>query len=203
MPDDVPAVSSPGQSWRTISSRPVISNRWVNLRADECVTAAGKEVSPYFVLHYPPWVHVVALTERDEVVLVRQYRHAAGAMVVELPGGQADPADASLEDAARRELMEETGYATGAMRPVCPLFTNPATHTNRIHAFAAADAHPSGPPRLEPSEDSLSVLLVPVAELVPKLAQGFIGHAMQASALLLGLAALGRLSFVVQPPQRS
>lgn len=191
---DDPEIPPSDPAWRTLGSQTVIANRWVNLRADDCVTASGKPVSPYYVLSYPPWVHVVALTDADEVILVRQYRYAAGAMVIELPGGQMDAADSSTEQAARRELLEETGYeAGGLMHAVCPLYANPATHTNQLHAFATAGARRIGPPRLEPSEDSLSVLLVPVADLLPKLPCGFIGHAMQVSALLLGLMALGRI----------
>lgn len=195
------ATAGSAAGWRTLRSRTVIADRWVNLRADDCVTGGGEHISPYYVLSYSPWVHVVALTEADEVVLVRQYRYAAGAWVTELPGGQADADDLSLEHAARRELLEETGFEAGAMQAVCPLFANPATHTNQLHAFAAAGTRRVGPPRLEPAEDSLQVLLVPVAELVPKLAQGFVGHAMQVSAILLGLAALGRVEFGLKPPR--
>lgn len=181
--------------WRVASSRTVLADRWINLRADDCVTASGKSIAPYYVLTYPEWVHVVAVTEADELVLVRQYRHAAGAMTLELPGGMMDHDDASAEHAARRELMEETGFAGDRYQPVCALFTNPATHTNRLHIYAAAGVRRVAAPRLEIGEDGLAVQLVPVTEVVARLADGIIGPAMQASAVLLGLAALGRLSF--------
>ncbi len=185
--------------WRTVASRPIVHDRWINLRADDCVTASGVSVAPFYVLSYPEWVHVVALTDADEVVLVRQYRHAAGAMVMELPGGMVDPADASPEVAGRRELLEETGFEVDAMLPVCALFTNPATHTNRLHGYASRGARRVRSPSLEAGEDSLTVHLVPVAELLPNLATGLLGQAMQVSALLLGLGALGRISLAATP----
>ena len=98
------------QKWRITRSETLLKDHWVHLRADHCVTPAGIEISPYYVLSYPDWVHVVAITEFGCLVLVRQYRHAAGEFSLELPGGAVDPEDTNLEQAARRELEEETGF---------------------------------------------------------------------------------------------
>lgn len=181
-------------NWTVRASRTVLADRWINLRADDCVTADGHEIAPYYVLSYPEWTHVVALTERDEVILVRQYRHAVGTMVLELPGGVVDTGETPAQ-AAHRELIEETGYSAERMQAVCALFTNPATHTNRLHAFAAHGVRQVGTQALEAGEHGLSVHLFPLAELIPRLPEGVLGQAMQVSALLLGLAALGRISF--------
>jgi 8-oxo-dGTP pyrophosphatase MutT (NUDIX family) len=180
--------------WKVTASRHIVADRWIDLRADDCVTASGVTIAPYYVLRYPDWVNVVALTEADEVVLVRQYRHGAGAMITELPGGMMDPGE-TLVHAAARELAEETGFGAEEMVPVCALFANPASHTNRIHTFAARGARLIGPPRLEAGEHGLSVRLMTVPELLAGLPNGVLEQAMQVSALLLGLAALGRIEF--------
>ncbi|HEX3349720.1 MAG TPA: NUDIX hydrolase [Acetobacteraceae bacterium] len=181
-------------TWTVTSSRVLLEDRWIRLRTDECVTAAGHRIAPYYVLEYPPWAHVVALTEDDEVVLVRQYRHAVGATLLELPGGMVDPGETPI-DAARRELMEEAGYAAETLVPVAALFTNPATHTNCLHTFAARGARRVGTPRLEAGEDGMTVVTMRIDALLPHLTEGLLGHSMQVSALLLALAALGRIDF--------
>ena len=81
--------------WRTLSSTSVVRDRWIDVRADRCVTPSGVEISPYYVLRYPDWVHVVALTPERGLVLVRQYRHGAGQWFLELPAGGLDGRDAS------------------------------------------------------------------------------------------------------------
>ena len=187
-----------GGGWRVTATRAVLRDRWIDLRADDCVTAGGKTVAPYYILRYPEWVHVVAITEADELVLVRQYRHGAAAMVLELPGGMVDPDDPSPEHAGRRELLEETGYEAGAMHPVSALWVNPASHTNRVHAFAASGARRVRAPSLEAGEDGLAVVLLPMSDALARLDDGVLGQAMQVSALLLGLARLGRLQFTAR-----
>jgi ADP-ribose pyrophosphatase YjhB (NUDIX family) len=184
-------------TWRVKSSRGVLKDRWINLRADDCVTAGGTAIGPYYVLEYGPWVNVVALTTGDELVLVRQYRHAAGAMVLELPGGMVDGGEDPAE-AARRELLEESGYAGDALRPVSALYTNPASHTNRLHTFATKGARRVAPPAHEAGEDGMTVHTIPVDDVLARLGAGILGQAMQVSGLLLGLAVLGRISFA--PP---
>src|SRR4051794_32365072 len=65
--------SAEPKPWTVKNSRDVIRDRWVKLRADDCVTAEGVEIAPYYVLEYPDWVHVVALDDEDHIILVEQY----------------------------------------------------------------------------------------------------------------------------------
>jgi 8-oxo-dGTP pyrophosphatase MutT (NUDIX family) len=183
------------QKWQTLRSETLLKDRWVDLRADYCVTATGSEIGPYYVLSYPDWVHVVALTEAGCVVLVRQYRHASGKVLLELPGGAVDPADADIEQAASRELEEETGFTASHWQLIVSLYPNPATHTNRVHMFLALNAECNRPQSLDPGEDGLKVELLSVPVLLEGLSSGLLGHAAHASGLLLGLAAAGRLNF--------
>jgi 8-oxo-dGTP pyrophosphatase MutT (NUDIX family) len=182
------------QKWRVIRSETLLQDRWVHLRADHCVTPNGTEISPYYVLAYPDWVHVVAITEAGSLVLVRQYRHAAGEVFLELPGGAVDPQDTSLEHAARREFEEETGFTAQRWQYVISLRPNPATHTNRVHFFLAFGAAYTRPPSLDPGEDGLRVELLDIPSVLDGLRTGLLGQAMHVSGIFLGLAAAGRLS---------
>lgn len=179
-------------SWKILSSRTLLRDRWIDLRAEGCETETGAVLDPYYVLRYPDWVNALAITPEGCAVMIRQYRHAVGRAVLELPGGAVDAADPSPAAAAARELREETGYAAGAMRHVCSLDANPATHSNRIHTFVATGATPAGEPAREAGED-MSVELVPAADLPRLLREGAIGQAMQVGPILLALEAAGRL----------
>ena len=180
-------------NWRVIRSESVLKDRWIDLRADHCTTATGKEISPYYVMSYPDWVHVVGITKSNSLVLVRQYRHAAGRSFLELPGGVVDPGDISLENAARREFEEETGFTSGRWELITSLHPNPATHTNRVHFFLALDAVCDSSQRLDIGEDGLRVELVEISVVLAGLRAGLLGQAMHVSGVLLGLAAAGQL----------
>ena len=71
--------------WKLISSEYLVSDRWLRLRADKCQLPSSKIIEPYYVLEYPTWVNVVAVTPQNEVVLVRLYRHGIGRTVLEIP----------------------------------------------------------------------------------------------------------------------
>ncbi len=184
------------RKWRVIRSETLVKDRWIHLRADHCATAAGVEIAPYYVMSYPDWVHVVGITQSGRLVLVQQYRHAAGELFLELPGGAVEPHDVSLEDAARREFEEETGFTAQRWELITSLHPNPATHTNRVHFFLALDVVCDHPQRLDVGEDSLSLELMEIPHVLGGLRSGLIGQAMHVSGLLLGLAMAGRLTLI-------
>ena len=77
--------------WQVRRSRYVLEDRWIRVRADDCVTPRGTEISPFYVLEYRDFAQVVATDEEDRVVLVRLYRHGRGEVSLELPGGIMNP----------------------------------------------------------------------------------------------------------------
>jgi 8-oxo-dGTP pyrophosphatase MutT (NUDIX family) len=181
------------QKWRVVQSRSLLKDRWIDVRADNCITPAGTDISPYYVLAYPDWVHVVAMTPERSLVLVRQYRHAAGEVFLELPGGMLDAADTSPEQAARRELEEETGYIAQNWQLISSLYPNPATHTNRVHVYLATGATRDRVQSLDEGEEGLEVLTLPVQQVVDGLRGGLLGQSTHVSAVVLALAVAGLL----------
>ena len=173
--------------WQVLSSRTLLRDRWIDLRADDCRTEGGQDITPYYVLAYPDWVNVVGLTDDGRLVLVEQYRHAAGLATLELPGGVMDAADASPLVAAQRELLEETGYAAREWRPLASLYPNPATQTNRVHSFLATGCHPAGVPALDAGEEGMVVRCLPLEEVLAGLSDGLLGHALHVAAVLLAM----------------
>lgn len=94
--------------------------------------------------------------------MVRQFRPAANAELLELPAGTREPDEAPI-DTARRELEEETGYRAGRIEPFAEFFTSPGILTEKMHAFVATKLHPVGQ-RLE-AHEQIEVAIMPLAEL--------------------------------------
>src|SRR5579863_1483060 len=105
----------------------VFSTRFFDLLAK--TMKQGEE--PYYSLRVPEFAVVVALTEDDRMLAVRQYRPSVECYTVELPSGLVDPDESPLQ-AAERELREETGYAAGGMEMLGPMFPEAGRLTNRI-----------------------------------------------------------------------
>ena len=113
------------------------------------------------VVRHPGAVAVVARTAADEIVLVRQYRYAAGRTLLEIPAGTREPGEEPGATAAR-ELAEETGYRAGEWRPLGSFFTAPGFCDEVIHLFLAEGLTP-GAPDPDPGE-SVETVLLPAAE---------------------------------------
>jgi 8-oxo-dGDP phosphatase len=175
--------------WKTLSSRYVVENGWLNVRADECVTAEGRPVSPYFVVEVPDFVHIAAVTAASELVMVRQYRQGSRLTHLELPAGVIDPGDADAAAAASRELREETGYEAGPWRTLAVWHSNPARQTNRQHLLLAQSARLTSAQQLDGVE-SLTVELLPLRKALSAIMSGDIDSALHVAAVFRVLAEL-------------
>ena len=160
-------------------------------RVDKCEVVNGIIFEPV-VFEYGPWANVLALTKNNEAVLVRQYRHGVQDVLLELPGGMVDEGEAPLEG-ARRELLEETGYASDRILAVGHFHPNPASHSNTLHCFIALDVEKVAEPHLDATEE-LEVQLIPLEELIEMTRRGEFLHALHAAVLFRGLLHLNRIS---------
>ncbi len=177
--------------WEQISSKYLVNAPWATLRVDSCKMPDGTIIPDYYVLEYPDWVNVIALTEDNQVILVRQYRHAAGEEILELPGGVIEK-DESTEEAARRELLEETGYEFDHVEFLSVLYANPATATNKTHCFLATGGRKTSEQNLDRGEEIIIELVSP-KKLKELVLDNKLGQALHTSSVFYALIKLGLL----------
>ncbi|MCL6523144.1 MAG: NUDIX hydrolase [Thermoflavifilum sp.] len=181
-------------SWKLLSSTYIYRDNWFTARRDRCQTPSGKIVDPYYVLEYPNWANALAFTAEGQVVLIRQYRHALGKTILELPGGVIDNSDVSPESAIRRELREETGYSFEHVELLCRISPNPSTQSNLCFCFLATGGVKTHAQSLDPNEE-IEVVLVEKAELRHLIEQNEIWQALHITTLLYGLLRIGDLQW--------
>lgn len=172
------------QPW-TVSDREVVfsARRWQVERS-----ARSKPGEPtkheFFTLRMPHFVVAAPVTRDAHVVMVRQFRHGAEVFTLELPGGLLDAHELDHAAAARREMLEETGYDAPALEPIGVVHPNPALLNNRCFFFVARDAAVVSSQQLETTEDA-TVELVPLADLDRLVREGHVSNALMIAGLRL------------------
>ena len=179
------------EKWKTIDSKYIIQRPWATLRVDKLEMPNGQIKEEYYVLEYPKWVNMVALTEDEQIIFVKQYRHGAAEIMIELPAGVVEDNE-DPEIAARRELLEETGYAFDDISYVCELYANPATSGNVTYTYLLTGGRKVQEQELDPSED-IEVVLMDLDTARQFLFDNRIGQALHSSALFYTLKKLGKL----------
>ena len=122
--------------WKVLESEYLIRRPWLTARRDKLELPDGRLIPEYYVLEYPDWVNVIAITKDGKFVMESQYRHAAGVTAFELPCGVMEKGETPLE-AMKRALEEETGYGGGEWKQIMVLSPNPGAMTNKTYCFLA------------------------------------------------------------------
>lgn len=135
-----------------ISSEYLIRRPWLTARRDQLLMPNGTVNPEFYVLEYPSWVNITAITDDGRYVMVRQYRHGLGVISTELCAGVVEEGEDTLE-AAKRELMEETGYSGGEWELQCVVSGNPSTTNNLTYCYLATGVMPTGTQHLDATED--------------------------------------------------
>jgi ADP-ribose pyrophosphatase len=125
-------------SWKRVLSEKVADCRVFRVRRDTCIRDSDGKSSDFFVIENPDWVNIIAINKADEVVLIEQFRHGTEEIELELPGGLVDDGEAA-EEAAKRELLEETGYSSNRWMMLGKSHPNPAIQNNTIYHYLALD----------------------------------------------------------------
>lgn len=167
--------------WRTLDSEYLIRRPWLTARRDKVQLPNGHVLDEYYVLEYPTWINVIAITPDDQFVFVRQYRYALGKTVDEIVAGVVEEGENPL-DAAKRELEEETGYIGGEWHELMVTSANASTMTNLTHSYIAYGVVPKGNRHLDDGED-LEVNLFSRAEVRRMLEDGEIWQSLMAAPL--------------------
>ncbi|MBI4819986.1 MAG: NUDIX hydrolase [Deltaproteobacteria bacterium] len=171
---------SPKRPWPKESSELIGEHRILRVRRDHRVSPRTGASHPFVVLEIPDWVNVVALVPGGKVILIEQWRAGSDAVTLEIPGGTIDPGENPAR-AARRELLEETGYASDRWISLGSIEPNPAIQTNRCYTFVADAARRGGAAQQDAGED-ITTREVPLGEIDELLARGEITHALVAVA---------------------
>jgi ADP-ribose pyrophosphatase len=174
-----------GEGWKRLGSERILENPYFALRSDRLRLPDGGIKDPYYVLERPDAAIIFPLTASGEVVLVRQYRPPLEMMELGLPAGLVEEGERP-EDAARRELSEETGYTGGDWELLGSLASSPSLKDNWAYLFLARGVEETAAP--DPDEHELvEVVRVPVEELADLVHAGKIVSSSGVAAIMLAL----------------
>lgn len=158
------------KKWVKLSKDYILKCRWLTVRKDTVELPNGIILDDYYILEYPTWVNVIAITEDGLFVIERQYRHGTERIDYEICAGTCEKDEEPI-DAAKRELLEETGYGAGEWIMYGISTPNPAAMTNLNYTFLAKGVKKIVQPHQDLSED-IEVFTITRDELVSMMNRG-------------------------------
>lgn len=175
------------EPWETLGREKLTDTPIFSIALIERRSPKGLEAK-FFLAEMPDWVNVVAITPDDRLVMVRQYRHGSDSITLEIPGGIVDDGESFIE-AARRELLEETGYEAESFVQIGAVEPNPAFQNNTCATVLATGARDTGETNFDEHEE-LAVELHELSEVERLIRGGQITHALVVAGIYHYIAAV-------------
>lgn len=151
--------------WKTLKTEELIRNRWIGVRKDEVALSNGLVIDDFYVITIPDAAAVAALTPEGNLLLKREYRHACGEVLTELPAGMLEPEEKDSLAAAKRELLEETGYVSEKWTYLGATIESASKLSNRMHLYLALDCRKVSGQCLDEAEE-VEIVEVPFEQAI-------------------------------------
>jgi len=169
--------------WIIKNIKNLFSNKIFNLKDIECYHPVKSVSHDFYIIESPDWINVVAITKDNQFILVKQHRLGTNEFTIETPAGIIEK-DEPPEEAAQRELLEETGYKANELLLLKKLSSNPAVFNNQIFFFLARDCKKIAFQNLDKTED-IEIQLHSSDEVISMIKDGSINHSIIITALSL------------------
>lgn len=173
------------KKWEIVETEYLIRQPWLTARRDRVRLPDGMENPEYYVLEYPDWVCVIAITDDGQFVMERQYRHGLGQTHYELPAGTCEQGEDPLLT-VQRELLEETGFGGGQWTHLMDLSANPTSMNNLSHSYIAKGVKRISEQHLDETE-RLDVILMSRDEVLSMLQRGEMVQSLMVAPLYRAL----------------
>lgn len=170
--------------WTFLTSHVAFTDRILKIRHDRYLFKEENTEKDYTVIDTYNWVNILPVTEDGRVILIKQYRHGTREDIIEIPGGVVEGKDISPEMAARRELLEETGYSSEEFIDLGTVIPNPAIQSNKCYMYLAKNAFKAGSQSLDPHEE-IDLFFVSRKEIASMIRRGEIKHSLVIDAFCL------------------
>lgn len=180
------------KKWKIVESEYIINNKWLRLKKEKCLLPNSTIINDYYVTEKNDAVMIFAVTKDNKIILVSQYKHAAQDTVLELPAGYVDEKEV-IEDAAKRELVEETGYKAHSLEKIGSLFFDPTSTRGTAHIFFTNDIEKISDQKLDITED-IEVKEVSVEQLKKYLQNNEIIGGIAVGAAFIGLEKIKQMN---------
>lgn len=167
--------------WKVREDTKVFETPIFSLQQIKLIPDQKRTPSDFYVLDAPEWVNIIAMTPEKEVLLVEQYRAGIDAPTLEIPGGMVDKGEGPL-DAAKRELLEETGFESNDWSTFGKISANPAIQNNFTHLYLALDCIKTKEQQMDGTEDIL-MHQMPLERFLQLIKKGIVHHSIVLAAV--------------------
>lgn len=182
------------KKWELLSSKMAFDHRWYKVRQDTVKLPTGRILEDYFLGVRGRYVQMLPITDDGNIIMVRQYKHGASAITLELPAGMVEENE-DVEVCARRELLEETGCEGRTWKRLAVTHENPSKSVNESFWYLVTDLEIKKDQHLDENEE-IEVVQVSIQEALAKIQSGEIISGPSIGQIFLGLYELRKLQFI-------
>ena len=184
------------KKWKTISSELAFDHKWFKVRKDIVELPNGKIIDDYYLWPSQDVAMIVPITEENHFVLVKQYKHAAGEIMIEFPAGYAEEGE-NIADTAKREFTEEAGYSVDTLTPLTTFTNNPTKEISKVFVFLANSAVKVSNQKLDSNEE-IELLTVSFAQMLGMIESGEIWNTATVASAFMALKKIGVLKDLIR-----